>query len=291
MFRFRRPEQSLVDPTKEERELDEAEEILAGTRRRGYLPAALSWSHGMDNTTPNVFKFTWETIKLIVPGMIKDFERRLYDHIEACTQKEAPVSGGILATSAILEAIEAGDIVITPYDQSLVNGASVDVRLGDSYGVYPRWVQEHSDPTDRQLAFPFYRVDKVLDARKEPLFRVYEIPDDGIVIQPGILYLMHTHEVVRTDKYEPVLDGKSSIGRLGLFVHVTAAYGDPFFEGQYTLEVMSIHPVRIYKGMRIGQMRFHTLIGEPKNYQQTGNYVGEASKGPVPSKVFKQFKE
>lgn len=94
----------------------------------------------------------------------------------------------------------------------------------------------------------------------------------------------------------PVLDGKSSIGRLGVQVHVTAGYGDPGFDGQYTLEVTSVYPVRVYPGMRFCQMRFHTrdlgdqtVLKGPLLY--AGSYEGETSRGPVPSMIWRQFEE
>jgi dCTP deaminase len=109
----------------------------------------------------------------------------------------------------------------------------------------------------------------------------------GFSLQPGILYLMHTEEVVWTSRYVPVLDGKSSIGRLGIFTHITAGFGDANYRGQYTLEVTVIQPVRVYRGMRFCQMRFHTMEGEVMHY--SGNYVGDTAMGAVPSRSWKQF--
>jgi dCTP deaminase len=113
-------------------------------------------------------------------------------------------------------------------------------------------------------------------------------PDRGFVLLKGIGYLMHTAERVRTGHYVPVLDGKSSIGRLFIAVHVTAGYGDTGFDGQYTLEVTAQHPVVVYPGMRFCQIRFHTTVGDVQPYH--GNYTGEASMGPVPSRAYNQFK-
>jgi len=196
--------------------------------------------------------------------------------------------GSILTGAVIKAEVEMGGITISPFRDEQVNGASYDIRLGGKFAVYDRWVQEHSGGP----RLDFYCTKKVLDIKKEKDFAVtvYEIPEEGLVLQPGILYLMHTLEVVRTNKYEPVLDGKSSVGRLGVFIHVTAAFGDPFFEGQYTLEVMAVHPIRIYAGIRVGQMRFHTLVGEPCDYRSRGSYVGVDAMGPVPSKLHRQFK-
>jgi dCTP deaminase len=108
-------------------------------------------------------------------------------------------------------------------------------------------------------------------------------------LEPNVGYLMHTIERVHTKKYVPVLDGKSSIGRLFMKVHETAGYGDAGFDGQYTLEVTVVHPLRVYPGMRIAQMRFHTILGEVQKLY-AGNYTGEAAKGPVPSRAWRQFR-
>ena len=177
---------------------------------------------------------------------------------------------GILTGPEIQRQVEIGGIKISPWDPELVNPASVDLRLGHEIATY--------------------RTPFSLDCRRELSMLIEDgsIPNDGYVLKPGALYLMHTRQRVWTDRFVPVLDGKSSIGRLGICVHLTAGYGDPGFDGQYTLEVTTVYPVRIYAGMRFCQMRFHTMEGEPMLYQ--GNYTGEHSTGPVPSRVWKQFK-
>ena len=111
------------------------------------------------------------------------------------------------------------------------------------------------------------------------------------MLMPGVGYLMHTAERVCTNKYVPVLDGKSSLGRLFVMVHVTAGYGDAGFDGQYTLEVLVHFPVIVYPGMRFCQMRFMEIKGDPVSYQRTGHYVGDKALGPVGSLVHKQLKK
>lgn len=176
--------------------------------------------------------------------------------------------------------VGAGDIEIDPYNPKHVNPASVDVTLGDTYVQY---VQGDRNPL-------VYSPEVIWDAKHEvPCEEVCSIPEEGVVLRPGELYLMHTAERVHTKKFVPVLDGKSSIGRLGVLIHVTAGYGDPGFDGQYTLEVVVVHPVRLYAGMRIGQMRFHTLVGAPVDYRSAGHYTKEHAKGPVPSQAHLQF--
>lgn len=194
---------------------------------------------------------------------------------------------GILSGPAIIDALDKGDIEIDPFEPLNINPASIDLRLGEGLTLYDDWVYDSDHPSE------FTRpLDRVLDV-KDPLRTTsYTFNEkDGLILVPGILYLMHTVERVRTEKYVPILDGKSSIGRLGIQVHITAGYGDPGFDGQYTLEVTAMHHVRVYPGMRFCQMRFHTLAGPVLSYQKTGHYRGEAARGAVPSRVHEQFNE
>lgn len=199
----------------------------------------------------------------------------------------------ILSGSKILEEVRRGRIEIEPFEESHVNPASVDLCLGENIltmGTVPggEW-------------------DPAFDVKVPQHCLAGWIGSEGYVIRPGHLYLMHTRERIYTADYVPVLDGKSSIGRLGIVVHLTAGYGDPGFAGQYTLEVTTIYPIRIYAGMRFCQMRFHTMLqpgdtrtagydghwhGDPPSsapdYQKVGHYTGE-QRGPMPSLAYKQF--
>jgi dCTP deaminase len=199
--------------------------------------------------------------------------------------------GGILSDQEIRRAIREGDIVINPFVDDHVNPVSVDLTLGDEVLVYSKWVWskdvEGSVPGLQLGRIPDF---SVLDVREVPVTRKFSISERGFVLMPGIGYLMHTKESVWTNKYVPVLDGKSSIGRLFMQVHFTAGFGDPGFAGQYTLEVTVVHPLRVYAGMRVAQMRFHTISGEVER-PYNGNYVGDAARGPVASRAYKQFPE
>lgn len=199
---------------------------------------------------------------------------------------------GILADSALAAAFNRGDIKINPWNPEQLNPTSYDLTLGDEVAVYTDWVETYSrDCTDGRHFEPKDNKRSVLDVKKEPEVEKFKIdPKIGWVLKPGIGYLMHTREQIRTDAYVPILDGKSSIGRLFLQVHATAGYGDPGFDGQYTLEVIVQHPLRVFTGMRICQIRFHTLEGEvEKPYNLVGHYRGEASRGAVGSQAWKQF--
>ncbi|MBT2558493.1 dCTP deaminase [Hymenobacter sp. ISL-91] len=150
----------------------------------------------------------------------------------------------ILSDQQILAEIERGTIVIAPYDRSCLGTNSYDVHLG------------------RYLAT--YR-DAVLDARKHNQIDVFEIPAEGFVLQPGTLYLGVTEEYTETHAHVPFLEGKSSVGRLGIDIHATAGKGDIGFCNTWTLEISVSMPVRIYHGMPVGQLIYFTVEGEVEN--------------------------
>lgn len=188
---------------------------------------------------------------------------------------------GILSGPEIFRQIQNGDIEIDPFDGRLINPASVDLRLG-------RLIRKYINKTT--VINPLYgnTAKLPLDSKEEIETALFEMNDVGFVLEPGELYLMHTAERIFTNRFVPILDGKSSIGRLGICVHLTAGYGDPGFNGQYTLEVTTVYQVRVYPGMRFCQMRFHSIEGEVQQY--VGNYTGAAAMGPVASKCWRQFR-
>ncbi|MDR3679857.1 MAG: dCTP deaminase [Flavipsychrobacter sp.] len=150
----------------------------------------------------------------------------------------------ILSDSRILEEIAAGNIVIDPYDRKYLGSNSYDVHLGKHLAIYN---------------------DNVLDARKHNEISHFEIPEEGLVIQPGTLYLGVTEEYTETHAHVPFLEGKSSTGRLGIDIHATAGKGDVGFCNTWTLEISCVHPVRIYAGMPIGQLIYFPVDGEVIN--------------------------
>lgn len=179
----------------------------------------------------------------------------------------------ILSGLAIRDAIEHGRIRIDPFHSSALNPVSIDLTLGDDALVYYNDIRRLDARANNQSTHRFN-----LPRRG---------PEPHFDLEPGELYLLHTVERVWTDSYVPIIDGKSSIGRLGVQVHMTAGYGDPGFDGQYTLEVTCVRPTRLYPGMRICQMRFETIEGKVELYR--GKYCGDAAQGPVPSMSWKQF--
>ena len=215
--------------------------------------------------------------------------------------------GGVLTGPEIRKEIYSGGIVVDPFNEDQVNPASYDLTLGEKLAVYKRSVylgggtkrvlgvptSEQHKHTQNHRGSNICAVLEVIDSKRAADMEVHEFTmgEDGWVLRPNVGYLMHTAERVTTKRFVPVIDGKSSIGRLFVAVHVTAGYGDPGFDGQYTLEVVVTHPVIVYPGMRIAQMRFHTMVGEFLDYQQRGHYTGQASMGPVPSKAYSQFED
>lgn len=178
----------------------------------------------------------------------------------------------ILTGPEIIRQVRTGTIKIDPFTTENVNPASVDLHLGPMVFTY--------DAQDGGILDPFQVNEGV-----EGLIGTGKIGDE-ILIQPGRLYLMHTLERVWAAELVPVLDGKSSLGRLGVSVHQTAGYGDPGFNGQYMLEVTCVISTRLRVGMPIAQIRFHETVGHPRRYM--GSYVGGNAVGAVAAKPLKR---
>ena len=198
---------------------------------------------------------------------------------------------GILSGESIEKAVRSGRVRISPYNPAHINPASYDVTLGPEVAVYSDVVLggfESSTLTGNNLR---PNAHGSLDAARDNAVKRHVLEPGGpILLRPGIGYLMHTKERIWSEDYVPVLDGKSSIGRLFAVIHVTAGYGDPGFDGQYTLEVTVTHPLVLYEGMRIGQIRFHTTCGKPRPYaSHKSTYVGNLAVGPVPSRAWAQM--
>lgn len=137
------------------------------------------------------------------------------------------------------------DIVIDPFDESRLNPNSYNLTLHNELMVYE---------------------ELVLDMAKPNRVRRIEIPPDGLILNPNQLYLGRTIERTATHNLVPQIEGRSSVGRLGLFVHVTAGFGDVGFAGYWTLEMYSVQPVRIYPGVPICQIIYHEITGEFDEY-------------------------
>ncbi|HMU82610.1 MAG TPA: dCTP deaminase [Leptospiraceae bacterium] len=159
------------------------------------------------------------------------------------------------------------EIKIEPFDASLINPNSYNLRLNDELMIYK---------------------ERALDMKKPAQTEMIKIPPEGIVIEPGTLYLGRTVEYTETFNLVPMLEGRSSIGRLGLFVHVTAGFGDVGFRGFWTLEISAIQPIRIYPFVPICQIFYHTIEGEVLEYK-SGKYQNNT--GIQPSLLFKELEK
>jgi len=148
----------------------------------------------------------------------------------------------ILTDKTIIDEIIEGNIVIEPLVRANIGTNSVDLTLSNTLLMY---------------------TDHVLDVRKKPQTAEIIIPEEGMILQPGILYLASTVEYTETLRHVPIIQGKSSLGRLGLFVHITAGFGDVNFKGHWTLELACIQPVKIYPGMKIAQICYHDISEMP----------------------------
>lgn len=157
--------------------------------------------------------------------------------------------GGLLVDRDILKALEEGDIKIEPFDRKALGTNSYDVHLAPVLKVYKR--------TDAQGQA------KCLDVRHKTETEEIVIPEEGYVLMPGVLYLASTVEYTETLKHIPMLNGKSSIGRLGLSIHVTAGTGDVGFCNHWTMELFVIEPLRVYPNIPIGQLLYHHASSRP----------------------------
>ena len=155
----------------------------------------------------------------------------------------------ILSGSEIREQLGT-NIQIDPFNEDQLNPNSYNLRLHDELLVYE---------------------EIVLDMRRPNRFGRITIPPEGLVLQPNQLYLGRTIEHTETHNLVPMLEGRSSIGRLGLFVHVTAGFGDVGFCGYWTLEMFAVQPVRIYPGVQVCQIFYHTVEGDVTEYK-SGKY-------------------
>jgi len=174
----------------------------------------------------------------------------------------------ILSGQEILKEYSAGNIYIDDFDLKRLNPNSYNLRLHNKLLVY------EDDP---------------LDMKKPNRYFEIKIPETGLVLIPGCLYLGRTMELTKTDGFVPMLEGRSSVGRLGIYIHVTAGFGDVGFDGYWTLEISCVQPVVIYPGVDICQIYYHTIKGEYEKYGKSGKY--QDNTGIQPSLMWKDFEK
>ena len=173
----------------------------------------------------------------------------------------------ILSGKEIKKQVEEGSIAIDPFSDDQINPNSYNLRLHPDLLVYDN---------------------DILDMREKNSASPLIIPDDGLLLEPHKLYLGRTVERTSTDKYVPMLEGRSSVGRLGLFIHITAGFGDIGFDGFWTLEIFCVQPIRIYSGLEICQIFYHTIDGDFDLYHSK-KY--QSNKGVQPSMLYKDFED
>ena len=159
------------------------------------------------------------------------------------------------------------EIVIEPFDERRLNPNSYNLSLANELLVYKNPVLDMKRPN--------------------PAVRVI-IPEEGLLLEPNKLYLGRTNEYTKTECFVPMLEGRSSTGRLGLFIHVTAGFGDVGFSGYWTLEIFCVQPVRIYPNVEICQIYYHDIHGEYEPYQ-SGKYQNNTC--IQPSLMFRDFEK
>lgn len=156
-------------------------------------------------------------------------------------------------------------IFIDPYNSKQLNPNSYNLKLHNKLLIYDNYE---------------------LDMKVENTAHEITIPEEGLLLEPNKLYLGRTLEYTRTEGLVPMLEGRSSVGRLGMFIHVTAGFGDVGFSGFWTLEISCIQPIRIYPDIEICQIYYHDINGEFEAYK-SGKY--QHNEGIQPSLLFKDF--
>jgi dCTP deaminase len=156
------------------------------------------------------------------------------------------------------------ELLIEPFNDAQLNPNSYNLTLHNELMVY---------------------TGPVLDMKKKNDTESLIIPPEGIVLETGKLYLGRTNEYTKTDKYVPMLEGRSSIGRLGISVHSSAGFGDVGFAGYWTLEITCAQPVRIYPNVQICQIFYYAIEGDYTPYKS--KY--QNNKSILPSLLFKDF--
>jgi len=186
----------------------------------------------------------------------------------------------LLSDRDIIASVESGRLVVEPWDADLVQPSSVDVRLDRYFRVFNNSQYTHIDPSQQQ---------------DELTTLVEQKGDDPFVLHPGEFVLGTTLEVVTLpDDLAARLDGKSSLGRLGLLTHSTAGFIDPGFTGRITLELSNVAnlPITLWPGMKIGQLCVYKLSSPAQNpYGSTAagsRYQGQ--RGPTPSRSYLNFR-
>jgi dCTP deaminase len=185
----------------------------------------------------------------------------------------------LLSDRDILAEIDADRIRVEPFDPAMIQPSSIDYRLDRYYRVFENHRYPHIDPAADQS-----------DLTRE----VEPAGDEPFILHPGEFVLGSTHEVVSLpDDIAARVEGKSSLGRLGLLTHATAGFVDPGFSGHVTLELANVAtlPIKLYPGMKIGQLCFFRLSSPAEHPYGSEKYGSryQGQRGPTPSRSFANF--
>jgi dCTP deaminase len=170
----------------------------------------------------------------------------------------------------------------------ILSGYEIKRRLGSDINIEP-FRERQLNPNSYNLCLHnelLVYTDPLLDMKRPAATSKITIPDEGLVLEKDRLYLGRTCEHTTTNNLVPMLEGRSSVGRLGLFIHVTAGFGDVGFSGFWTLEMFCVQPIKIYPSVEICQIFYHTIDGEYQNYT-SGKY--QDNNGKQPSLLYREF--
>lgn len=185
----------------------------------------------------------------------------------------------LLSDRDIRAELDARRVVLDPFDETMVQPSSVDMRLDKYFRVFENHRYPHIDPAEDQSD---------LTRAVEPN------EDEPFILHPGEFVLGSTYEVITLpDDVAARVEGKSSLGRLGLLTHATAGFIDPGFSGHVTLELsnMATLPIKLWPGMKIGQLCFFRLTSPAENPYGSEKYGSryQGQRGPTPSRSFQSF--
>lgn len=194
-----------------------------------------------------------------------------------------------LTAHEIRRQLELKRIIIDPFDEAQLNPNSYNVRIGEELGVYvPTNVEGVEKLTQQCFAMGARLLGAQLDCRKDNPLVYLKMSEAGVLLYPGKLYLGATVERTETPYHIPVIDGRSSLARLGVKVHVTGGFGDIGFKGHWTLEIEVTEPVRIYPFMQFAQIGFHVPVGKIDRLYD-GKYQGH--RRPTSSRIYKEISD
>lgn len=180
----------------------------------------------------------------------------------------------LLTGNEIERLVKTGEIEISDFDSSRLNPNSYNLRLADTIGYYPM-TKYHVKRENGDIVY-------YLDSGRKNDFETLKIPEDGIILTPGILYLANTMETTCANDLIPCISGRSSFARLGMQIHQTAGFGDIGVRLKWTLEITVVHPIRLYAGQEICQIYFEKPDGQVAmwyngKYQNSGTVVPSKS--------------